>query len=117
MYYRLEARESHTSEWLGIYACLDGPELTLAGRGLHTPKCLSHGGYRNTRSWFTEYGWSRYAAKLFKAMLMHKEWTHLEYRVLTASEKDLKGTAISRGSVQIVENLDMPQEPTPAVQG
>lgn len=109
MYYRIEARETgapSAREWDGVYTVLDGTELSIASRGLHVPKALRKG-LRNTKSYFTEYGWQKYSGRIFKAIRMHKSWCGMQYRIIAVKEENIPAERIvSRGKVQILENLD-----------
>lgn len=106
MYYRIEGAEFLNGKWTawdGIGQILTYEETVKAFRGLTMPKCLKTGNYRNTRSWFTEYGWEKYRGQVLLQIAWHGQLIPIRYRVLTA--KNLSNI-VMQGKTQVVENLE-----------
>lgn len=106
MYYRIEAQEllkNGRTGWYGIGQVLCGSENRKAFRGLSVPKCLKTGRYRNTRSWFTDYGWRKYYPQIMKQVDSHNYWIPTRIRILRAENLP---NLVMCGKTQVVENLD-----------
>lgn len=106
MYYRIEACEllnNEWTDWYGIGQVLCGGENRKAFRGLSVPKCLKTGKYRNTRSWFTDYGWKKYHKQIMEQVNSHSIWINIRIRVLKAESLP---NLVMRGKTQVVENLE-----------
>ena len=106
MYYRIEGSEyleGKWSDWYGIGQVLACHETAKAFRGVSIPKCLRTGKYRNTRSWFTEYGWNKYRNQIMRQVESHSYWINTRIRVLTTENLP---HIIMRGKTQAVENLN-----------
>lgn len=106
MYYRIEGSEyldNQWSDWCGIANVLCGGENKKAFRGIAVPRCLIRGKYKNTRSWFTDYGWKKYKEQIMQQVESHGMWIRTRTRVLTAESLP---NIVMHGKTQVLENLD-----------
>lgn len=106
MYYRIEGSEylnGKWSDWDEIGQILAYEESVKAFRGLTIPKYLKTEKYRNTRFWFTEYGWEKYRGQVLLQIAWHGQSIPIRYRVLTA--KNLSNI-VMQGKTQVVEKLE-----------